>query len=99
MLGAERLTEIATEVARRHLGVGPRDVDRVVVEPTDFQGRDALRVTIVIAPGVEDRISGDAVIETLFQMRRRLAEAGDERPPTIQYASADEFAHHGGSEP
>ena len=66
----------------------PGAVDRVFSEPAiDSTGRDALRITIVIQDEALPKISGDAVVDTLVRVQRRLFEAGEERFPIVEYAT------------
>jgi hypothetical protein len=97
MLTGESVLQIAGEVAKAHLPAGA--FDRAVSEPTtDSEGREALRITLVIAPGATDRISGDAALNTLFHIQKRLNEAGDDRFPIVEYATSEEFAGDADSE-
>jgi hypothetical protein len=91
MLDLEQVTQISTEVAKANLGA--QNVVRVESEPTtDSDGREALNLLIVIAPGVAEAVSGDAVLDTLVQIIDRLQEGGDSRFPIIEYATEEELA-------
>jgi len=91
MLDLEKVTQISTEIAKANLG--SQNVVRVESEPTtDSAGQEALNLLIVIAPGVADTVSGDAVLDTLVQIIDRLQEAGDDRFPIIEYATEEELA-------
>jgi len=46
---------------------------------------------IVLTPGAPALIGGEAVIQTLSRIHRRLQEAGDERFPFMRYATEDEL--------
>jgi hypothetical protein len=73
--------------------LGERNVVRVEHEPTtDSQGRDALRITVVIAPGATKRLHGGSALNALIRLRKRLGEMGDERTPMIEYATEAELA-------
>jgi len=90
MLESEKINGIVKEVAVANLT--PSVVRYVTSEPTtDSQGDEALRITIVIAPGAAETVSGDAVLDTLVMSLDRLREAGEDRLPIIQYAAEDEL--------
>ena len=61
------------------------------VPTTASDGEEALRITIVIASGTVDAVSGDAVLDTLVMSQKRLLEAGEERLPIVGYAAEDEL--------
>lgn len=91
MLNTEQVNAIADEISRTYLG--KRTVVRVMSEPTmDWVGKEALRVTIVIQPKSVRRLSGEQVVDTLYNLQRRLIEEGDERFPHIKYATPEELA-------
>jgi hypothetical protein len=90
MLNQETITRIAREVAAANLSSAV--VRDVITEPmVDSCGDEALRVMIVIAPGTEERLPGDALLETLYQMSKRLQTAGEERFPFVEYATTEEL--------
>ena len=90
MLGKNQIFTIAREVVTANLTSSR--VSNVVTEPTiDSEGREALRITIVIKPGAVARISGDAALDTLVQIQDRLREAGEERFPIVEYATEEEL--------
>jgi hypothetical protein len=94
MLDLEKVTQISIDVANANLP--PQGVVRVESEPTfDSEGHDALRLTIVVAPEAADRITGDAVVDTLVQIHDRLRDAGDERFPIIEYTTEAELEEIG----
>jgi hypothetical protein len=79
MLEPEQVAEIAREVAVANLA--RENIDFVMSEPAiDFEGQEALRITIVIEPGAAMRFEGDAVLNTLVEIHDRLLGAGEERP-------------------
>lgn len=89
MLHLEEVDDLAREVAQKHLAAfGVQDVKS---EPTtDSEGNDALRITITIQS--TDRISGsgDALLDTLSEIWRRLEESNDLRFPIITYTTEEE---------
>jgi hypothetical protein len=75
MLTPDQIDRIVGEVATTTLTPGV--VERVFSEPAiDSAGRDALRVTIVIQHDALPNISGDAAVDTLVAVQRRLFEVG-----------------------
>jgi hypothetical protein len=94
MLKRDEIVRIAREVATAHLT--PQIVKDVLSEPaSDSEGRDALRITIVIPPGSAAKLKGDAVLDTLVQIQNRLSEAGEERFPIVEYATEEELQESG----
>jgi hypothetical protein len=72
--------------------LGQGNVVRVELRPTtDFQDRDALRITIVIPPDVTQRLKG-RVLDALVAVRQRLRDMGDDRTPIVEYATEAELA-------
>jgi hypothetical protein len=63
----------------------------------DSEGRDALRITIVINPGSEAKISGDAALDTLVGIQGRLRSEGEERFAIVEYATNEELSAGGDS--
>ena len=96
MLAKNQILTIARDVATANLTRSR--VSDVVMEPTiDSEGREALRITIVIKPGAADKINGDDALDTLVQIQDRLREAGEERFPIVEYATEEELAESGDS--
>ncbi len=78
--------------------LGDERVLRVELQPTtDYQGRDALEVVVVIAPGATQRLE-DRVLDALVALQKRLREMGDSRVPIIEYATEAELAEDGASQ-
>jgi|SRR4051794_36450415 hypothetical protein len=91
MLEAQKITDIVTEVAAAKLSSA--NFERAESEEaTDSEGHDALRIMIVLKPGVAERLNGDTVLDTLVQIQRRLAAAGEDRLPIVEYATEEELA-------
>jgi len=98
MLDNARIAEIAREVGREKLS--PRWFEDIIVEPAaDSLGNDAVRLTMVIAPGAVKGLKGDDVVGLLVELRKRLDAAGEERIPLLGYATRDELAASVDSEP
>jgi hypothetical protein len=91
MLDDAQTTQMLEVIAKSKLG--RENVVRVFTEPwSDLDGKDALRITIVITPGAVDRIKGDDLVDNLVDIRTRLYEAHDERTPFVTYATEEELA-------
>jgi hypothetical protein len=96
MLGKKRIRQIAQEVAIENLtSANVSSVDSVPT--TDSQGEEALRITIIIKPGAETKIKGDATLNTLVKIQDRLREEGEERTPIVEYATRKEHSESGNS--
>jgi hypothetical protein len=96
MLDSKKIRQIVSEVASANLA--PQSIDSVVSESaTDSEGREALRITIVVAPDSVSRMKGDAVLDTLVQIQNRLREEGEERFPIVEYATKEELESSGDS--
>ena len=90
MLDLEKVREIAKDVASEI--IGSETVEDVRSESiVDSLGADALRVLIVLRENWVDRLSGDAALDTLVRLHRRLTEQGEERFPIINYATLAEL--------
>ncbi len=86
-----RMRKIVETSAKRILG--KENVVRVFTEPgTDSEGKDAMRITIVITPEAVTRIKGDALLDNLLEIHNRLSEAGEDRTPMVGYATEEELA-------
>jgi hypothetical protein len=93
-LDTTKVIQIARAAATTHLGKAA--FSDVFSEPTtDSEGRDALRITIVVEPEAVDKIEGDAVLDTLVELHDNLREAGDERLPIVEYATEEELLDSG----
>ncbi|HLQ91161.1 MAG TPA: hypothetical protein VK148_14125 [Xanthobacteraceae bacterium] len=86
-------TQIDT-IAKEAASATPRPTNVVSVTSrpkVDWMGDEALEIMIVLTPGAPALIGGEAVIQTLSRIHRRLQEAGDERFPFMRYATEDEL--------
>lgn len=89
----DRVIEHALEIE-----LGKRNVIRWWHEPTtDSQGRDALKITVVIAPGATKTLKGGATLDAIVELQKRLHIMQDDRTPIIHYATEAELAQDGGS--
>lgn len=88
----------AVEIARRNFG--EENVLRAEVHPwVDSDGDDTWRVLIVVDPKIADTISGEVVLNNIIELHNRLADAGEDRMPFLQYATEEELAHSDDPEP
>ena len=94
MLDEKRIREIAQEVASANLV--STSFTSVSSSPTiDSGGHDAVRITIVIEPGSEAKISGEAALDTLVDIKSRLRREGEERLAIVEYATPEELDARG----
>ncbi|HKG82650.1 MAG TPA: hypothetical protein VKB16_05765 [Beijerinckiaceae bacterium] len=97
MISSEKIAQVAGEVAAANLSA--KSIETVLSAPaSDSEGRDAVRITIVIKPGIAAKLKDDAVLDTLVEIRRRLEQLGEERLPLIEYATKNELEYRGDSE-
>jgi hypothetical protein len=91
MLDDARIAEITRAVGREKLS--SRWFDDVIIEPaTDSLGNDAIRLTIIIAPGAVKRLKGEDVLGLLVELRKQFDAAGEGRTPLVEYATRHELA-------
>jgi hypothetical protein len=91
MLDYRTIETIAGRVATQR--VAEAGLERTLAEPaTDSEGRDALRITLVLKPNAVEKLTGDAAIDLLVELQRALAQEGEERFPIIEYATEQELA-------
>jgi len=96
MLDEKKIQEIAREVATANLASA--NISSVSSSTAvDSEGHDALRITIVITPGAETKITGDAALDTLVGIKESLRRAGEERLPIVEYATKEELEAGGDS--
>src|SRR6266508_2875866 len=78
--------------------LGKDNVVRLDWEPTtDSQGREALKITVVIPPGATQKLKKNgAVHDALVRLHERLREMGDDRTPIVEYATEAELAQDAG---
>ena len=96
MLDEKRIEEIAQEVASENLASS--NISSISSSTAiDSEGHDALRITIVINPGSEAKIKGDAALDTLVGIQDRLRREGEERFAIVEYATNEELSAGGDS--
>lgn len=96
MLNEKRIREIAQEVATANL-TSANFSSIASSTAIDSEGHEALRIIIVIKPGAETKIKGDAALDTLVQIQDRLRKEGEERIPLVEYATKEELRERGDS--
>jgi hypothetical protein len=98
MLQTDKINEAARQVASANLR--PETIVSASSEPSvDSEGRDALRITVVVKPETVADISGDKLLDVLVQTQARLQREGEERPITIEYATPEEVEQSGSARP
>jgi hypothetical protein len=90
MLDNVKIAEIAREVATATLSRSAAVTDVTTSPFADSEGRDALRITIVLSPIQGANIAGEAVLDTLVQIQEQLQAAGEDRFPLIEYEAENE---------
>ena len=98
MLAIPLIAEIAQDVFRKALG--SMRVEDVQVEPrTNSTGNDALRVRVIISSSAVEELKHGEATTTHFELGQRLELAGEEQFPIVEYATREELADDGASEP
>jgi hypothetical protein len=98
MLDYAKTSEVAEKAAKSALG--KKNVVRVFTEPgSDAEGRDALRITIVVTPDAVKTLEGDALLRNLLSIREGLWKQGEERTSIVSYATEEELAESDHPEP
>ena len=94
MLDEERIRQIVQQVATANLTSA--NFSSIASNwATDFEGHEALRIVIVINPGAEAKINGDAALDTLVGIQDRLRKEGEERFPLVEFATKKELSESG----
>jgi hypothetical protein len=94
MTSEKRIRQIVRQAATANLG-SANFTSVINSTATDSTGREALRITIVIKPGAETKIKGDAALDTVVQIQDRLRKAGEERFPLVEFATTEELRERG----
>ena len=72
--------------------LGRDNVVDLIWKPTvDSQGHDALKITVVIAPGAIKKLKNGAALDALVSLQERLVEMRDTRVPILEYATEAEL--------
>jgi hypothetical protein len=94
MTSEKRIRQIARQAATANLG-SAHFSSVINSTATDSTGQEALRITIVIKPGAETKITGDAALDTVVEIQDRLRKAGEERFPLVEFATTKELRERG----
>lgn len=94
MLDEKRIRQIAQKVATANLS-SANFTSIATSTTTDSEGHEALRIVIVIKPGAETKIDGDAALDTLVGIQERLRKEGEERFPIVEFATKKELSESG----
>lgn len=90
MLDFVTIERIATKAAKAQ--VPSEGLQRVVAQQTtDSEGKDALRITLVLTPEAVDEMTGDAALDLLVALQRELQKEGEERFAVVEYATEAEL--------
>ena len=90
MLDFVTIEKIAAKAARAQ--VADHGLERVVAQPTtDSEGREALRITLVLRPEAVEALSGDTALDLLVSLQRELQSQGEERLAIVEYATEAEM--------
>jgi hypothetical protein len=96
MLTNERIRRIAADIADGRLP--PRPVVRVTSAPDiGTDGEYTLRVLVVLRAASPADVTGDQAATLLSDLQDRLRADGETRFASIEYATDEELAMHGGS--
>jgi hypothetical protein len=75
--------------------LGKANVLRVEhVASTDSEERETAKVTVVLAPGAPQRITGDISLDAVGRLQNLFVTLGIEGTPILQYATEEELAHN-----
>jgi hypothetical protein len=85
-IGHDQIVSIARTVATANLGSA--SFTGVLSGSTiDSMGREGLQITIVLAPGASVGVTGEAAVNMVFDINKRLQDAGEERFSVVRYAT------------
>lgn len=90
----KRIRQIAEEVATANL-TNANFTSIASSTAVDSEGHEALRIIIIIKPGAETKIKGDAALDTLVGIQNRLHKEGEERFPLVEFATEKELSQGG----
>ncbi len=91
LLKLNRVEEIAQVAASRILGERLHNV--TVGHALDSEGRDALRLTLVMEG--DDVVEGKSALDAMLAMHDALVEEGEDRFPIVYFTNIDELAEDG----
>lgn len=91
MQPAPTISEVTTNVVSQRLPQAR--VEAVHAEPTtDSEGKEAVRITIVLAPDTARSFTGDQALDLLVAIQQALLAGGEDRFPIVQYTTSEELA-------
>lgn len=90
MIALSQSAEIARSVASGKFGAEAVE-DARAEQASGSDGRDAVRITVVLKPDVAERLRDDTVLEALVEIHERLDSAGEERLALVEYATRSEL--------
>jgi len=91
MLEFQTIEAIARRIAENKMAT--LGLERVLARPAfDSEGRDALRVTVVLTPEAVQELSGDAALDLLAELNQALQREGEERFAVVEYATEAEMS-------
>lgn len=90
MLDNLRITEIAGNVVRAQ--VAGNRLERILAAPTtDSEGKEALRITLVLKPDAAKELTGAQAVDVLVGIQQSLWREGEQRFPIVEYATEQEL--------
>lgn len=90
MLDFVMIESIARRLASEKLGT-PAFERLVARSATDSEGREALRITLVLSPEAATELSGDEALDLLTELNHALEREGEERFAVVEYATEAEM--------
>ena len=93
-LEPNKISAIASSTAQANLG--HEQVERALTESAlNSEGEDAVRITLIVAPGTLDRVDGQTLVRTIARIKQELLRAGEERQAVFSYSTEAELANTG----
>lgn len=96
MTSNEEIVKIARNAATANLG-SANFSSIINSTATDSTGHEALRIVIVIKPGVESQIKGDRALNTVVEIQDQLSKIGEDRFPFVEFRTETELRERGGN--
>lgn len=91
MLTDTQVIERVEEIVKAKLG--RNNIVRVFAEPgSGIDAEPLLVITIVLAAGALDRITGDDIVDNIVAIHDFFDELQDDRNPHLRYATEEELA-------
>ena len=90
MLDNLKITELAGIVVRAR--VSNDKLERILTQPTtDSEGKEALRITLVLKPEAAKTLTGAQALDVLVGIQQSLRREGEQRFPIVEYATEQEL--------